>query len=114
MMLTALSCILFALGMCMTLLPEWNSFKTGVLLGIVGIILEIITVFIWRKMEHKPPIKLSGKRIAIILFAVFGALTLGVGMCLCLVWGSFVLGTVIGFAGIFLLLLLVPILKGLR
>ena len=29
--------VLFALGMCMALLPEWNAFKEGVILGSVGI-----------------------------------------------------------------------------
>ena len=28
--------ILFSLGMCMALIPEWNSFKPGVIMGVAG------------------------------------------------------------------------------
>ena len=45
--------VLFALGMCMALLPEWNSFKPGIVFGTIGIILELITVFVWRKWKIK-------------------------------------------------------------
>ena len=45
--------LLFALGMCMALLPEWNSFTEGVVFGAIGIVLSIITALIWCKMENK-------------------------------------------------------------
>lgn len=114
MMLGTVSGVLFALGMCMTLLSEWNAFKPGIVFGTVGIVLGIITIFIWRKMEHKSPIKLDGRNILIIIFAIAGALELGIGLCFCLVWQNIVLGTLIGLIGIMLLLLLIPIIKGLK
>lgn len=114
MMLGTVSGVLFALGMCMALLPEWNSFKPGIIFGILGIVLGLITVLIWRKMENKTPIKLNGRLIAISLFAILGALILGVGMCFCMVWENIVLGTIIGLIGILLLLLLIPITKGIK
>ena len=114
MMLGTVSGVLFALGMCMALLPEWNSFKPGVVFGAVGIVLGIITLFVWRKMEHKAPIKLNGRMVALTVFGIVGALTLGVGMCFCLVWEKFVIGTIIGLVGILLLLSLIPITKGIK
>ena len=80
LMLGTISGVMFALGMCMTLLPEWNSFKPGIIFGSIGIILGIITVFVWRRMENKPPVKISGKGLWIILIAIIGTLILGVGM----------------------------------
>lgn len=114
MMLGTVSGVLFALGMCMALLPEWNAFKPGIVFGAVGIILGLITVIVWRKMEHKAPIKLNGKMIALTVFGIIGALTLGVGMCFCMVWENIILGTIIGLVGILLLLSLIPITKGIK
>ena len=45
--------VLFALGMCMALLPEWNAFTEGILFGVVGIVLSIITALVWCKMDNK-------------------------------------------------------------
>ena len=114
MMLGTVSGVLFALGMCMALLPEWNAFKPGIVFGAVGIILGLITVIVWRKMEHKAPIKLNGRKIMLTVFGIIGALTLGVGMCFCMVWENIILGTFIGLAGILLLLSLIPITKGIK
>lgn len=114
MMLGTVSGVLFALGMCMALLPEWNAFKPGIVFGTVGIILGLITLFVWRKMEHKAPIRLDGKMIALAVLGVVGALTLGVGMCFCMVWENIVLGTLVGLVGILLLFCLIPITKGIK
>ena len=114
MMLGTVSGVLFALGMCMALLPEWNSFYQGVIFGAVGILLGLLTFIIWRKMENKAPIKLNGGMVALTVFGIIGALTLGIGMCFCLVWENILLGTVIGLIGILLLLSLIPITKGLK
>lgn len=114
MMLGTVSGVFFSLGMCMALLHEWNAFKPGVIFGAVGLVLGLITFFAWRKMEHKAPIKLNGRMIALTALGIVGALTLGVGMCFCLVWESFILGTIIGLVGILLLLSLIPITKGIQ
>ncbi len=114
MMLGTVSMVLFALGMCMVLLPEWNAFKQGVVFGSVGLIIGIITVLVWRKKENKAPIKLNGRAVSFSIFGIVGALTLGVGMCFCMVWENIVLGTIIGLVGILLLLSLIPITKGIK
>ena len=114
MMLGTISGVLFALGMCMTLIPEWNAFKPGVIFGCAGLILGLITVIAWRKTEHKTPIKFNARTILLFIFAIVGTLVLGVGMCFCTVWGNIILGTIIGLIGILLLLSLIPITKGLK
>ncbi|MBP3627689.1 MAG: hypothetical protein J6J39_06605 [Clostridia bacterium] len=114
MILGTVSGVLFALGMCMALLPEWNAFTEGIIFGAVGLLLGAITLFVWRKMEKKPPIKLNSKTALIIVIAVIGALILGLGMCLCLVWEKFVVGTLIGIVGIVALLSLIPLIKGIK
>ncbi len=114
MILGTIGGILFALGMCMALIPEWNVFRPGVIMGIIGAVVLLIMVFVWRKMENKAPIKLSGKMIGATLIGIVGALLLGVGMCLTMVWSHMVVGIIIGIVGIVVLLCLIPFIKGLQ
>lgn len=114
MILGTIGGILFALGMCMALIPEWNAFKPGVIMGAAGAIILLITVFVWRKMENKQPIRVSGKSIAAVLLGIIGALLLGIGMCFTMVWSNMVLGIVLGLVGIVLLLCLIPFVKGIK
>ena len=114
MILGTIGGILFAIGMCMTLITEWNTFKPGIVMGVIGIAVLLIMVFAWRKMENKAPIRLSGKTIGATLIGIIGALLLGVGMCLTMVWSNMVLGIVIGIVGIVVLLMLIPFIKGLQ
>ena len=109
-----ISGMLFALGMCMTLLPEWNAFTQGIIFGCVGIVLGLITLFVWRKMEEKAPIKISGKGILAIVVGIVGALLLGVGMCFVMVWEKIVVGIIVGIVGIIALLSLIPIINGFK
>lgn len=114
MILGTIGGILFALGMCMALIPEWNAFKPGVIMGVIGIVVLLIMVLIWRRMENKAPIKLSGKTIGATLIGIVGSLLLGVGMCLVMVWSNLVLGIILGIVGIVALLTLIPFIKGLK
>ena len=106
--------VLFALGMCMALLPEWNAFTEGVILGSVGIILSIITALIWCKMENKRLPKMSGKNLFRTIYAVIATLGIGVGMCLCLVWQQIIWGTLVGLFGIIMFIALIPMIKGIK
>ena len=114
MILGTIGGILFALGMCMALIPEWNAFRPGVIMGVIGAVVLLIMVLVWRKMENKEPIRLSGKTIGATLLGIVGALLLGVGMCLKMVWSHMVAGIVIGIVGIVVLLCLIPFIKGLK
>lgn len=114
LVLGIVSGMLFAVGMCMALLPEWNAFYQGIIFGAVGIVMGIITLLIWRKMTGKAPIKLSGKAVLTIAVGIVGALLLGVGMCFCMVWDKMVLGIAVGTVGIVTLLILIPLVGGIR
>jgi len=114
MILGTIGGILFAIGMCMALIAEWDAFGPGIVMGVIGIVVLLIMVLVWRKMENKTPIKLSGKTIGAALIGIMGALLLGVGMCLSMVWSNMVLGIVIGIVGIVILLMLIPFTKGLQ
>ena len=114
LLLGTVSGVLFALGMCMALLPEWNAFREGVIFGSVGIVLGVVTALIWCKMEKKKLPKLSGKTVFRVFYGIVAALILGIGMCLCFVWQQIIWGTLVGLLGIVLLISLIPIIKGIK
>lgn len=114
LLLGTVSGVLFALGMCMALIPEWNCFRPGVMFGCAGILLEIVTVMVWRRLEHKQPIYGSRKSILSVAVGVMGVLAVGVGMCFCMVWDKMILGIIVGLAGIAVLLCLIPLTKGIK
>lgn len=114
LVLGTVSGVLFSLGMCMALLPEWNAFKEGIVFGALGLVMGLVTLGVWRKMEGKAPIKLDRKQLLTVLFGILGALVLGVGLCFCLVWEKFVAGILVGLVGIVMLLALIPLTRGLK
>ena len=107
--------IAFALGLCMCLLPEWNAFQPGVIVGALGIVILLIMWAVRRKLQGKPPIALTSKTVAAVVLGLFGTLAFGVGLCMILVWdGLLVWGILAGLIGIVLLLCLIPVCKGLK
>ena len=114
LLMGTVSGVLFALGMCMALLPEWNAFMEGVIFGGIGLVLGVITLLVWCKMENKKLPKMNGKNAFRIIYTIVAVLILGVGMCLCLVWQQFIWGTLVGLLGIVMLIALIPMVKGIR
>ena len=106
--------ILFGIGMCMCLLPEWGAFTPGVVIAAAGIVVLLVLLMVRRKMEGKPAVHISGKAVGAVLLSIAGALVLGVGMCMTMIWNMLVPGIVMGAAGILLLLCLIPLVKGLK
>ena len=106
--------ILFALGMCMCLIPEWGVFTPVVVIAAVGAVVLLVLFLVRRKMEGKPAVHISGKAVGAVLLSIAGALVLGVGMCMAMIWNMLVPGIVMGAAGILLLLCLIPLVKGLK
>lgn len=107
--------LIFALGMCMALLPEWNAFTPGIVTGAIGAVVLIAMVIVRRKMTGKPPVQLNAKTIGTVIYGIVSAIVFGVGMCMTMVWeGLMIWGIIVGVVGIVLLLCLIPIIKGLK
>ena len=107
--------ILFAVGMCMCLLPEWNAFTQGIFVTGFGAVALLALVIVRRKMEGKPAVRLNGKIIAAIALGSVGVLGFGLGLCMTMVWaGLMIPGIIVGVVCIVLLMGLVPICKGLK
>ena len=67
-----------------------------------------------RRMDGKPAIVFSGKAIGTTLLGIAGAIALGVGMCMTMIWNMMIPGIAVGIVGIVLLLCLIPVIKGLQ
>ncbi len=105
--------LLFSIGMCMCLLPEWNAFDMGVVVTAIGAVILLALFLVRWKMDGKK-IKPNWKLIGKIAFGIFAALVLGVGMCMIMVWQMMLPGIIVGVAGIVLLLCLIPMCVGLK
>ncbi len=114
LVLGTISGMIFGMGMCMVLLPEWNAFRPGIIMGIIGLLLALVTVGVWRKMEHKAVVRISAKGVLGIVWGIIGVLILGIGMSLTLLWKLFLPGIIAGCIGILFLLCLIPVCKGLK
>lgn len=114
LILGTIGIVFFSPGMCMCIISEWDMFQQGIVCGVIGLVVLLITLLIWRRMEGKAPIKLSAKAIGSVAVGVLGALLLGVGMCMVMVFGRMLLGIVIGVIGILVLVILIPLTKGVH
>ena len=105
--------LLFALGMCMCLLPEWNAFNIGVVCtAIGGVSLLVQSTVAWLRSGRK--IKINWKMTGKVLYGVFASLVLGAGMCMIMIWNLMLPGILVGVVGIILLLMLIPMCIGLK
>lgn len=109
--------VLFAIGMCMCLLPEWGVFDQGVAVSVVGLVELAVMLMVRRRMEGKSLIvRIDARTIGTVMLGLVGALVLGLGMCMTMVWGAVLMvpGIAVGLLGIVLLLCLIPLCRGLR
>lgn len=105
--------LLFSLGMCMCLLPEWAMFNTGVVFGAIGAVILLITLIVYMKMSGKKLAKPNWKVIGKTVYGLFASLVFGVGMCMTMVFeGMMITGILVGIVGIILLLCLIPMCFG--
>ncbi len=107
--------LLFSLGMCMCLLPEWNMFTAGVVCTAIGLVVIIATVIAYRKMSGAAPIKVNMKVLGKVAYGILSSLVLGTGMALVMtVEGMMMIGIVVGIVGIVMLLFLIPMCLGFK
>ena len=107
--------LLFSLGMCMCLLPEWGVFNHGVVITAIGAVVLLITYIVYRKMSGKNKRKINWKIVGKVAYGVFASLVLGVGMSMIMVFENMMLlGILVGIVGIVLLLFLIPMCIGLK
>lgn len=115
--------LVFAVGMCMCLIPEWDLLKAGVVIAVIGFIILLCIIPVYRsnhpKKRREEPINWG------IVFAwvigVIGALIMGFGMSKTMVENAsntdMLIGIITGVIGLIVCVLDYPIysyLKGAR
>ena len=112
--------LVFAIGMCMCLIPEWNLFTTGVVVAIIGFIILLCIIPVYRK-EH--PEKVSNKKtdwglVFTWIIGVVGALIMGFGMSKIMVGSpekmDMIIGMITGVVGLLICVLNYPIYSYLK
>lgn len=107
--------LLFSLGMCMCLLPEWNMFGMGLGFGAVGAVVLLITLLVHLKTSGKKIQLPSAKVVLKVLYGLVATLVFGLGMCMTMVFeGMMLQGILVGIVGIVLLLFLIPMCFGFK
>lgn len=115
LVLTVVGGLLFALGMCMCLLPEWNAFTPGVVVTVLGALVLIAIVLIHWIMAGKPVAKVDWTKVSRIAYCVVALLVLGTGMAMIMAFdGLMIPGVIVGIVGIVLTLGTIPVFKGLK
>lgn len=110
--------LIFALGMCMCLIPEWNMFTAGVIVAIVGFIVLLCIIPVYRKSHLKKEHKRVDKGLlATWIIGIVGSLVMGFGMSRVLVDGKSgldILGMICGIIGLLICVLNYPIYSYLK
>ena len=114
LVLSVVGGLIFALGMCMCLIPEWNAFQSGVIAAAIGAVILLAMVIYRAKTRTTPIKKPSKKTVGATVLAVSGAIILGLGMCMTMIWNMMIPGIIVGIIGIVALLMLIPLIKGIQ
>ena len=106
--------LVFAIGMCMCLIPEWNMFTTGVVVTIIGFIILLCIIPVYRsthpKKEHGP---INWGIVLTWTVGVIGSLIMGFGMSKILVGeastSDMIVGLITGVVGLIICVLNYPV-----
>lgn len=115
LVLTVVGGLLFALGMCMCLLPEWNAFRLGVVVTALGALVLMVLALVRWIMAGRPTAKVNWTLVGKIAYCVAALLVLGSGMAMIMAFeGLLFPGLAVGIVGIVLTLGVIPVFKGLK
>lgn len=108
--------LVFAIGMCMCLIPEWNMFAAGVITSIIGFIILLCIIPVYRsshpkkEKEHRP---INWGIVITWTVGVVGALIMGFGMSKIMVGSAetsdMVVGLITGVVGLVICVLNYPV-----
>ena len=108
-----------AIGMCMCLIPEWNLFKAGVVVAIIGLIILLCIIPVYRmshpKKDHGP---INWGIVITWVVGIIGALVMGFGMSKIMVGNTtqtdLLIGIIVGIIGLIVCVLNYPIYSYLK
>ncbi len=101
-------------GMCMCLIPEWNMFTAGVVVAIIGFIILLGIIPVYRSSHPKKAYSpINWSIVATWVIGIVGALIMGFGMSKIMVGNAtrvdFIVGLIAGVIGLLICVLNYPI-----
>ena len=106
--------LVFAIGMCMCLIPEWNMFTPGVVTGIIGFLILLCIIPVYRKShpkkKHGP---INWAIVITFVVGIVGSLLMGFGMRKIMVGtpetADMIVGLITGVVGLLICVLNYPV-----
>lgn len=106
--------LIFAIGMCMCLVTEWNMLKPGIIVALIGFITLLGIIPIYRinhpKKEHGP---INWGLVLTFVVGIVGSLIMGFGMSKIMVGeastSDMIIGMITGVVGLIICVLNYPI-----
>ena len=106
--------LVFAIGMCMCLIPEWNMFKIGIIVAIIGFIILLCIIPVYKsshpRKAHKP---INWGIVLTWIVGLVGALIMGFGMSKIMVGetstSDMIIGIIFGVVGLIICVLNYPV-----
>lgn len=111
--------LIFAIGITMCLIPEWDLLKVGVVVGIIGFIILLGIIPIYKKGKpKKEPKKIDWGIVLTFVVGIVGSLIMGFGMSKIMVGSpnkmDLIIGMITGVIGLLICVLNYPIYSYLR
>ena len=113
--------LVFAIGMCMGLIPEWDLFTAGVIVGIIGFIILLCIIPVYRKSHPKKEKQTKETDWGLVLtwvIGIVGSLIMGFGMSKVMVGSpekmDIIIGMITGIIGLLICVLNYPIYSYLK
>jgi len=106
--------LVFAIGMCMCLLPEWNLFTAGVVTSIIGFIILLCIIPVYRKNHpRKPHGPINWGIVLTFIVGIVGSLIMGYGMSKVMIEDAtksdMIVGIITGIVGLIICVLNYPV-----
>ena len=111
--------LIFSIGMCMCLIPEWNLFTAGVITTAIGFVVLLCIIPIYRKDHPKKPRgPINWGLVGTFTVGIAGSLLMGFGMSRIMVGtpstADMIVGLITGVVGLLMCVLNYPIYAYIR
>ena len=113
MFLGCISAIFSGAGALFMLIIGWDALGVGLAFEFLGLLFLVCMLLSWRKIKDKASVVFSKRVVLIVMIAIVGVFVLGFGLCLIMLWNHTIIGSIQSGVGLFMLICLIPLLRGL-